>query len=192
MQVCIHRGTKEIGGTCIEIESRGQRIVLDVGLPLDAVDRDAHPLPSAGGFEAPDATLLGVIISRTRAPDEGRAGTARHAGHSDRLSERREQRRIERSAGTGVMSRDGAALVTVSYLLEMWQTFHFVRTFGPGSEQEIEGMKEIRIHLVRHDLDTFKLWHERATLTLKLEDGRRLDGFLDGTSFIASGQLTAA
>lgn len=63
MQVRIHRGTKEIGGTCIEIESRGQRIVLDVGLPLDVVDRDAHPLPSVGGFQAPDATLLGVIIS---------------------------------------------------------------------------------------------------------------------------------
>jgi ribonuclease J len=45
MQVCIHRGTKEIGGTCIGIESRGHRIVLDVGLPLDVVDRDALPLP---------------------------------------------------------------------------------------------------------------------------------------------------
>ena len=63
MQVCIHRGTKEIGGTCIEIESRGHRIVLDVGLPLDVVDRDALPLPSVDGFEAPDVTLLGVIIS---------------------------------------------------------------------------------------------------------------------------------
>src|ERR1022692_1131971 len=35
MRVCIHRGTKEIGGTCVEIESGGTRIVLDVGLPLD-------------------------------------------------------------------------------------------------------------------------------------------------------------
>lgn len=63
MQVCIHRGTKEIGGTCIEIESGGQRIVLDVGLPLDVVDSDALPLPSVSGFEAPDVSLLGVIIS---------------------------------------------------------------------------------------------------------------------------------
>ena len=63
MQVCIHRGTKEIGGTCIEIESGGQRIVLDVGLPLYVVDSDALPLPSVSGFEAPDVSLLGVIIS---------------------------------------------------------------------------------------------------------------------------------
>ena len=34
MKACIHRGTKEIGGTCIEIESEGKRIILDVGLPL--------------------------------------------------------------------------------------------------------------------------------------------------------------
>lgn len=63
MQVCIHRGTKEIGGTCVELESGGQRIVLDIGLPLDVVDRDGSLLPSVAGFEAPDATLLGVIIS---------------------------------------------------------------------------------------------------------------------------------
>ena len=62
MQVCIHRGTKEIGGTCVELESCGQRIVLDIGLPLDVVDRDGSLLPSVAGFEAPDATLLGVII----------------------------------------------------------------------------------------------------------------------------------
>jgi hypothetical protein len=33
VRACIHRGTKEIGGTCVEIEWQGKRIVLDVGLP---------------------------------------------------------------------------------------------------------------------------------------------------------------
>ena len=41
MRIRIHRGTKEIGGTCIEVESKGKRIALDVGLPLDAPD-DGH------------------------------------------------------------------------------------------------------------------------------------------------------
>ncbi len=63
MKVCIHRGTKEIGGTCVEIESQGQRLVLDVGLPLDAPDPDAFPLHPIRGFEAPDPSLLGVVIS---------------------------------------------------------------------------------------------------------------------------------
>ena len=35
---------KEIGGTCVEIESRGQRIVIDVVLPLDVSDPEMFPL----------------------------------------------------------------------------------------------------------------------------------------------------
>lgn len=34
MKVTIHRGTHEIGGTCVEIESKGSRIVVDIGMPL--------------------------------------------------------------------------------------------------------------------------------------------------------------
>lgn len=63
MKVCIHRGTKEIGGTCIEIESQGKRIVLDVGLPLDVDDADAMTLHPIRGFDAPDPSLLAVVIS---------------------------------------------------------------------------------------------------------------------------------
>lgn len=62
MKVCIHRGTKEIGGTCIEIESQGQRIVLDIGLPLDT-ELDNIPLPPVSGFKNHDRSLLGVFIS---------------------------------------------------------------------------------------------------------------------------------
>ncbi len=63
MRICIHRGTAEIGGTCIEIESQGKRLVLDVGLPLDAASADDFPLHPISGFAAPDPSLLGVIIS---------------------------------------------------------------------------------------------------------------------------------
>src|SRR5271167_125966 len=63
MRICIHRGTKEIGGTCVEIESQGKRLVLDVGLPLDAPDPDTFPLHPIQGFDTPDESLLGVVIS---------------------------------------------------------------------------------------------------------------------------------
>lgn len=63
MRICIHRGTKEIGGTCVEIESQGKRIVLDIGLPLDVADADAMPLHPVPGFDRPDDSLLGVLIS---------------------------------------------------------------------------------------------------------------------------------
>jgi ribonuclease J len=63
MRVCIHRGTKEIGGTCVEIESGNKRIVLDVGLPLDVSAPAEIRLHAIRGFETLDASLLGVIIS---------------------------------------------------------------------------------------------------------------------------------
>jgi hypothetical protein len=108
------------------------------------------------------------------------------------MSERQEQRRIERSGGTGMVTRDGVALGSATYVMEVWQTFHVFRTFGPGPKQEVAGMKDINIRFVNHELDSFKLWKESATLTLHLEDGRRLDGFLNGDEFVASGQLTTA
>jgi len=42
MRLTIHRGTKEIGGSCIELKTVQTRLFLDVGLPL--VDRDGHRL----------------------------------------------------------------------------------------------------------------------------------------------------
>ncbi len=63
MKACIHRGTREIGGTCVEIESQGKRVVLDVGQPLDLADPDQMPLHPVRGFDRPDQSLLGVILS---------------------------------------------------------------------------------------------------------------------------------
>lgn len=64
MKVCIHRGAEEIGGNCIEIEALGQRIVLDLGRPLDAGRDDDVPLPAIPGLrDGRDSSLLGVIIS---------------------------------------------------------------------------------------------------------------------------------
>jgi len=42
MQIIIHRGTHEVGGTCIEVEAGSTRIILDVGMPL--FDADFEPL----------------------------------------------------------------------------------------------------------------------------------------------------
>ncbi len=39
-RACIHRGSQQIGGTCIELASGDARILLDLGLPLDASDTD--------------------------------------------------------------------------------------------------------------------------------------------------------
>ena len=72
MKVCIHRGTQEVGGTCIEIESQGKRIALDVGLPLDAAD-SIENLPDVEGFRAPHESLLAVVISHAHLDHYGLA-----------------------------------------------------------------------------------------------------------------------
>ena len=44
MRLTIHRGTHEIGGTCIELQARKSKILLDFGLPL--VDQNREPFNS--------------------------------------------------------------------------------------------------------------------------------------------------
>ncbi len=73
MKACIHRGSKEIGGTCIEIESQGKRIVLDIGQPLDCPDPAELELPAVTGFSEKDDSLLGVIISHSHQDHYGLA-----------------------------------------------------------------------------------------------------------------------
>lgn len=63
MRVRIYRGTREIGGTCIELESAGFRILLDLGLPLDVADLASTPLPDVEGLAESSATLLGIVLS---------------------------------------------------------------------------------------------------------------------------------
>ncbi|WP_166831561.1 MBL fold metallo-hydrolase [Thalassoroseus pseudoceratinae] len=61
MRCRIHRGCHEIGGNCVEVESHGKRIVLDIGLPLK--DEGEVSVPDIGGLTSKDDSLLGVLIS---------------------------------------------------------------------------------------------------------------------------------
>ncbi|MCC9608621.1 MBL fold metallo-hydrolase [Blastopirellula sp. JC732] len=56
----IHRGCHEIGGNCVELEACGQRIILDLGLPLQ---NSSAELPCIDGLLAEDRSLLGVFVS---------------------------------------------------------------------------------------------------------------------------------
>lgn len=67
MKVTVHRGAAEIGGTCIEIEENGKRLIVDLGLPLDsAEDQIENIFPDVKGlFHKTEETssILGVLIS---------------------------------------------------------------------------------------------------------------------------------
>lgn len=47
----------------MEIISSGQRLLIDLGLPLDAEENHARYLPRIGGLDGTDPSLLGVLIS---------------------------------------------------------------------------------------------------------------------------------
>jgi ribonuclease J len=63
MRVCIHRGTKQIGGTCVELETSGSRVIVDLGLPLDAPEADAALVPQISGLREHDPSLLAIVVS---------------------------------------------------------------------------------------------------------------------------------
>lgn len=64
LRVRIHRGAHEIGGNCVEVESEGSRLVLDLGRPLDTGFADEVELPQIAGLSGlNDDSLAGVVLS---------------------------------------------------------------------------------------------------------------------------------
>ena len=61
VRVCIHRGAKQIGGTCIEIESQGKRLVLDIGQPLDCPDPESADMPTVHKLAREGARAQGMV-----------------------------------------------------------------------------------------------------------------------------------
>jgi len=58
MKACIFRGTKQIGGSCVELFAGNQRLLLDFGLPLDGDSADTTLVPPVNMDN-----LCGTVIS---------------------------------------------------------------------------------------------------------------------------------
>lgn len=69
----MHRGTREIGGTCVELAFAGERLLLDLGLPLNAdpADDPTPLLPPVAGLREPDAGLQAIVVSHGHADHWG-------------------------------------------------------------------------------------------------------------------------
>lgn len=63
MQICIHRGAQEIGGSCIEVEHAGARLILDLGLPLEAEVGREVAVPDVKGLGDADSEIVGLVLS---------------------------------------------------------------------------------------------------------------------------------
>lgn len=60
MLITIHRGTRQIGGSCIELsDGGGGRLILDVGRPLDSPANATGLLPASLDRSAPATVLIG-------------------------------------------------------------------------------------------------------------------------------------
>ena len=74
LRVIVHRGTNEIGASCIEVASATTRIILDCGWPLDGGD-ESEP-PAVPGLFAPGSKPAAVLLSHAH-PD--------HTGFIDKI-----------------------------------------------------------------------------------------------------------
>ena len=64
MQICIRRGAKQIGGTAVEfIASTGERMIVDIGQPLDCDCPSPELLPDIMGLTQKSDDLCGILIS---------------------------------------------------------------------------------------------------------------------------------
>lgn len=71
MKLIIHRGTNEIGGSCVEFSNGRKRVVFDVGLPLNAIDEDLDIScykPNISGLFGEENGVAAVFISHAH-PD---------------------------------------------------------------------------------------------------------------------------
>ena len=75
MKLCIHRGATQIGGTCVELQAHGQRLLLDIGMPLDHEQGQEASLPESLDLNRANP-IAAVAISHPHAD---------HYGLADRL-----------------------------------------------------------------------------------------------------------
>lgn len=78
MRARTHRGAAEVGGSCVELECRGERLVLDLGRPLWADADDEVPLPTIPGLLGDGGQRLAGVVVTHGHPD--------HYGLIERIS----------------------------------------------------------------------------------------------------------
>jgi len=114
MNLTIHRGTKEIGGSCVEVSTSNTRIIIDVGLPLVDQNREMFDRSIMRGKTLPqlvDAKVVpdvpGLFTQGASRPDAILLSHA-HLDHVGLLEHTPEDIPVYATAGTSKMMLAGA------------------------------------------------------------------------------------
>lgn len=113
VQLTVHRGTKEIGGSCIEISTATTRIVLDVGMPLVDAAREPFDQKSVRGKTVQELFAEGILPKVSGLFDDNPAPAAillshAHLDHTGLLEFSRKDIPVYASRGTSKMMMAGA------------------------------------------------------------------------------------
>ena len=113
MRLTIHRGSREIGGSCIEVAAGPTRLILDVGMPL--FDSNREPFDSFSTRKASRSDLIarGIIpavpglFDCAAAPPDAILLSHAHLDHSGLMHHSRPEIPIHATVGTSKMMLAG-------------------------------------------------------------------------------------
>jgi ribonuclease J len=132
----------------VELESRGARILIDLGLPLSSRDGEAPTLPPVAGIDWQDQSLLGILLSHIHAD---------HCGLAHRVSD----------VPIGLSARANAILRAAEYFSPHARAFPSPQwAFEDGKMFEVGPYRVIPFLVDHSAFDAFALLVEA--------DGRRL------------------
>lgn len=114
MKLTVHRGAKEIGGSCVELTTRTTRLVLDLGLPL--VDANREPFDSRAAMAKSPELLkaekvippISGLFDTDHPPPDGVLLSHAHLDHAGLLHLSRSTVPIFATSGTSKMMLAGA------------------------------------------------------------------------------------